>query len=55
MKFLDEQFRELEEHLKITDKSKDQLRSKILQSAHKNKKHNLKYYGWIAVACMLFI
>ena len=55
MKQLDEQFRGLEEQLKITDKSKEQLRSKILWSAHKNKKHNLKYYGWIVVACMLFI
>ncbi|MCP3742772.1 DUF4030 domain-containing protein [Rossellomorea sp. BNER] len=56
MKFLDEQFRELEEDLRITDKSKDQLRSKILQNAHKNKKRILKPYGWIAVAiCMLFI
>ena len=56
MKILDEPFRELEEELRITDKSKDQLRSKILQNAHKNKKRNLKHYGWIAVAiCMLFI
>lgn len=55
MNYLDEQFRELEEQLKITDKSKDQLRSKILQSTYKNKKRHLKYYGWIAVACMLFI
>ncbi|CAM4333415.1 MULTISPECIES: DUF4030 domain-containing protein [Bacillus] len=55
MKYYDEQFRELEEQLKITDKSKDQLRSKILQSTHKNKKRHLKYFGWIAVACVLFI
>ncbi|WNF23418.1 DUF4030 domain-containing protein [Mesobacillus jeotgali] len=55
MKYLDEQFRELEEQLKITDQSKNQLRSKILQSTHKNKKPNLKHYGWIAVACMLLI
>lgn len=56
MKLLDEQFGVLEEELKIADKYKDQLRSKILQNAHKNKKRNFKLYGWIAVAvCMLFI
>jgi predicted amino acid-binding ACT domain protein len=56
MKFLDEQFRELEEELKITDKSKDQLRSKILQNTHENKKRSFKYYGWITVViCMLFL
>jgi hypothetical protein len=56
VKFLDEQFRELEGELRITDKSKDQLRSKILHNADENKKRNLKPYGWIAVAvCMLFL
>lgn len=55
MNFLDEQFRELDEQLKVTDKSKDQLRSKVLYNAHKNRKRNLKHYGWIAVACVLFI
>jgi len=55
MKFLDEQFKKLEEELKMTDKSKQQLRSKTLLNVHKNKKHHLKYYSWIAVACILFI
>lgn len=56
MKLLDEQLRELEEKLKIADKPKDQLRSKILQNVHKNNKRNLKHYGWVAVAaCMLLI
>lgn len=55
MNFSDEQFKELEEQLKVTDKSKDQLRSKVLHNAHKSNKRNLKHYGWVAVACMLFI
>lgn len=56
MKFLDEQFSELGEELKLTEKSKDQLQYKILQNVHKIKKHNRKRYVWIAVAvCMLFI
>ncbi|MFJ7733636.1 hypothetical protein ACIQXF_17360 [Lysinibacillus sp. NPDC097231] len=53
MKFLDEKFRELEEELKITETSKYQLRNKILENAHENKKRNFK--GLIVVACMLFI
>lgn len=56
MKFSDEQFSELGEDLKLTEKSKSQLKSKILQNAHKSKEHNIKRYVWIAVAvCMLFI
>ncbi|MCM3720992.1 DUF4030 domain-containing protein [Solibacillus isronensis] len=56
MKFTDEQFSELEEELKITEKSKNQLKYKILQNINKRKKHNRKRYFWIVVAvCMLFI
>ncbi|MER2049347.1 MAG: DUF4030 domain-containing protein [Solibacillus sp.] len=56
MKFTDEQFSELEEELKITEKSKNQLKYKILQNINKREKHNRKRYFWIVVAvCMLFI
>ncbi|WP_394186194.1 hypothetical protein [Metabacillus halosaccharovorans] len=56
MKYLDEQFKELEEELKLTDKAKEQLKSKIMQNSHKNKKRKLKYYGWVtAVTCILLI
>lgn len=56
MKFTDEQFSELGEELKITEKSKDQLKYKILQNVNKSKKNNRKRYVWIVVAvCMLFI
>lgn len=56
MKFLDEQFRELGEKLRLTDKSKDQLKRQILINKNKHKKRKIKHYGWIAVAvCMLFI
>jgi hypothetical protein len=56
MKLSDEVFRELEGELRITEKSKDQLRNKILQNANLSKKRNLRPYGWIAGAiCMLFI
>lgn len=56
MKFLDEQFSELAEELKLTEKSKDQLKRRTLQNVHNSKKHNRKRYVWIAVAvCMLCI
>jgi hypothetical protein len=55
MKSSNDQFKELEDQLKITDKSKEQLRSKIMQSTHRHKKSHFKKYGWIAAACMLFI
>jgi len=56
MKFLDEQFRELEKELKLTDKAKAQLRNKIMHNTHKTKKRKFKYYGWVtAVTCILLI
>lgn len=56
MKFLDDQLNELGEELKLTDKSKDQLKRKVLQNVHKNKKRNIKQFVWVAVTiCMLFI
>lgn len=55
MKYSDDQFRELEDQLRLTDQSKDQLRSKILQSAHENKKRYIKHYVWLAAACVIFI
>lgn len=55
MNFSDEHFKELEKQLKVTNKSKEQLRWKILHNAHKSKKRNLKYYSLIALACMLLI
>ena len=56
MKFTDEQFSDLEEELKITEKSKNQLRYKILQNINKREKHNRKRNFWIVVAvCMLFM
>ncbi|QGG52239.1 DUF4030 domain-containing protein [Lysinibacillus pakistanensis] len=56
MKSLEEQFNKLGEELKLTDKSKDQLKRKIMQNVHKSKKHNIKQYVWIAVAvCMLLM
>ena len=48
-------FKELEEQLKVTDRSKDQLRSKMMQSTNERKKSSFKKYGWIAAACMLFL
>ncbi|MDT9025051.1 DUF4030 domain-containing protein [Rossellomorea yichunensis] len=55
MKYSNDQFKELEDQFKIADKSKEQLRSKIMKSTYKNKKSHFKKYGWIAAACMLFI
>ncbi len=56
MNFSDEQFRSLEEELKITEESKTQLRSRILLNVDKRKKRNLKPYRWITAAiCMLLI
>ncbi|MEK5079115.1 DUF4030 domain-containing protein [Solibacillus sp. FSL W7-1436] len=56
MKFTDEQFSELEEELKITEKSKNQLKYKILQNINKREKHNRKrYFGIVVAVCMLFI
>lgn len=56
MKFLDDQLNELGEELKLIDKSKDQLKRKVLQNVHKNKKRNIKQFVWVAVTiCMLFI
>ncbi|MFV2047429.1 DUF4030 domain-containing protein [Metabacillus sp. YM-086] len=56
MQFLDKQFKDLEEELKLTDKAKEQLKSKIMYNSHKTKKRNKKYYGWVtAVTCILLI
>lgn len=56
MKFLDEQFKDLEEELKITNQAKEQLRSKILNSNDKGKKRNIMRYSWVVVAvCLLFL
>lgn len=55
MKFSDEQFSELGEELKITEKSKDQLKYKIFQNVQKSKKHNRKRYVWIAVAVCVIL
>lgn len=56
MKFLDEQFRELEEELKINQQSKQQLKQKIFQNVTTKEKRPIKQYGWIAVAvCMVFV
>lgn len=56
MKSLDEQFSEMREELKLTEKSKDQLKRKILQNVHKRKKHHTNQYVWIAVAvCMILM
>ncbi|MET3575515.1 DUF4030 domain-containing protein [Bhargavaea ullalensis] len=53
---MDEQLRELEDELKITNQSKDRLRSEIVRSAHEVKKRNLSRFGWIAAAaCVLFL
>ncbi|MBN8191932.1 hypothetical protein JI667_07210 [Bacillus sp. NTK074B] len=48
-------FKELEKQLKVTDESKDQLRSKMMQSTKAKKKIHLKKYGWIVAVCMLFL
>ncbi|WP_061809575.1 DUF4030 domain-containing protein [Rossellomorea vietnamensis] len=48
-------FKELEEQLKVRDRSKEQLRSKMMQSTNETKKSSFKKYGWIAAACMLFL
>ncbi|PFG05175.1 DUF4030 domain-containing protein [Bacillus sp. es.034] len=48
-------FKELEEQLKVTDGSKEQLRSKIMQSTNEKKKIHFKKYIWIAAACILFL
>ncbi|WP_034756345.1 DUF4030 domain-containing protein [Rossellomorea vietnamensis] len=48
-------FKELEEQLKVRDRSKEQLRSKMMQSTNERKKSSFKKYGWIAAACMLFL
>ncbi|WP_406686494.1 DUF4030 domain-containing protein [Rossellomorea vietnamensis] len=48
-------FKELEEQLKVTDGSKEQLRSKIMQSTNEKKKIHFKKYVWIAAACILFL
>ncbi len=56
MKFFDEQFRELEEQLKIKDTSIVQLRGKILHSTHKSKSTNRRRYVFITAAvCFLFL
>ncbi|MDM5332099.1 hypothetical protein QUF56_02450 [Ureibacillus composti] len=56
MKFLDEQFRELDEELKINEQSKEQLKQKILQNVTTKEKRPIKQYGWIAVAvCLVFV
>ena len=55
MKFLDEQFQELEEELKLTDKSKVQLKRKILQNINTNEKRSRKYYSWVAAAVCLIV
>ncbi|WGG44727.1 DUF4030 domain-containing protein [Rossellomorea sp. DA94] len=48
-------FKELEEQLKVTDESKEHLRSKIMQSTNAKKKRHFKKYVWIAAACILFL
>ncbi|MCA1057524.1 DUF4030 domain-containing protein [Rossellomorea aquimaris] len=48
-------FKELEEQLKLTDESKNHLRSKIMRTTHEKKRRYFKKYGWIAAACILFI
>lgn len=56
MQFLDKQFKDLEEELKLTDRAKEQLKSKIMYNSHKTKKRKSKYYGWVtAVTCILLI
>lgn len=54
--FLDEQFSDLEQELKMTDKSKRLLRNKILQNTHISKKRNLKMYTLVATTvCFLIL
>ncbi|RBP03871.1 DUF4030 domain-containing protein [Rossellomorea aquimaris] len=48
-------FKELEEQLKVTDGSTEQLRSKIMKSTNEKKKIYFKKYVWIAIACILFL
>jgi Protein of unknown function (DUF4030) len=48
-------FKELEEQLKVTDGSKEHLRSKIIQSTNEKKKRHFKKNVWIAAACILFL
>lgn len=53
--FLDEQFSDLEEELKMTDQSKRLLRNKILQNTHISKKRNFKNYTLVATMVCVFI
>lgn len=50
MRYSDDQFRELEKGLRMSNRAKEQLRTKIVQKAYMNKK-NVKPYGIIAAAC----
>ncbi|GKV57028.1 hypothetical protein NCCP2222_29750 [Sporosarcina sp. NCCP-2222] len=55
MKSLDEQLLELEAQLHMTDESKTELRTRILQKAHDKTSRRLTSFGWIAVACLVLI
>ncbi|MEK3933736.1 DUF4030 domain-containing protein [Sporosarcina sp. FSL W7-1349] len=55
MKFLDDQLHELETQLKMTDKSKEELRSRILLHTSNTKRRHVKSFIWITVACMLVL
>ncbi|MDQ0232639.1 hypothetical protein [Metabacillus malikii] len=56
MNFSDEQFRDLEEELNLTEKSKAQLRSRIIHYVDQSKKRTFKAYKWItATICILLI
>jgi hypothetical protein len=54
--FLDEQFSDLEQELKMTDQSKSLLRNKILQNTQISKKRNMKNHTLVATTvCILFL
>lgn len=54
--FLDEQFSDLKQELKMTDQSKSLLRNKILQNTQISKNRNLKNYTLVATTvCILFL
>lgn len=54
--FLDEQLSDLDQELKMTDKSKSLLKNKILQNTQISKKRNLKIYTSVATTvCLLFL
>ncbi|WP_391122418.1 DUF4030 domain-containing protein [Psychrobacillus sp. L3] len=53
--FLDEQFSNLEQELKMKDESKSILRNKILQNTQISKKRNMRTYTWIVTAICTFV